>query len=101
MKWLGPGLVVALAILAELSVGRASHGPELALFIGRFHPLVVHLPIGFFLLVAMAEGATLVRPLRERVEPALGLLLPLSAFAALAAFLMGQLLALEGGFPAA
>ncbi|MDF3068637.1 MAG: hypothetical protein K0R38_4238, partial [Polyangiaceae bacterium] len=43
----------------------------------------------------------LLRQFRERVEPALGLLLPLSAFAALAAFLMGQLLALEGGFPAA
>lgn len=100
MKWLLPVAVVALAMLAEVTLGRASGGPDFALFFGRFHPLVVHLPIGFFLLVAMGEAATFVPKLRERVEPALGLLIPVSALAALAAFLMGQLLALEGGFPA-
>lgn len=93
-------LVVALAILAELTLGRAGGAPDFALFLGRFHPLIVHLPIGFFLLVALAEAATFHPRLRSRVEPALGLLVPLSAIAALAAFLMGQLLALEGGFPA-
>jgi hypothetical protein len=100
MKWLLPVAVVALAMLAEVTLGRASGGPDFALFFGRFHPLVVHLPIGFFLLVAMGEAATFVPKLRDRVEPALGLLIPVSALAALAAFLMGQLLALEGGFPA-
>jgi uncharacterized membrane protein len=101
MKWLGPVVVVALAVLAEVTLGRAGGGPDFALFFGRFHPLVVHLPIGFFLLVAMGEAASLVPELRDRVEPALGLLVPVSALAALAAFLMGQLLSLEGGFPAA
>ncbi len=48
----------------------------------------------------MGEAATLHPKLRDRVEPALGLLVPVSALAALGAFLMGQLLALEGGFPA-
>ncbi|RYZ05582.1 MAG: hypothetical protein EOO73_18990 [Myxococcales bacterium] len=101
MKWLGPVLVVALAVLAEFSLGRANGGPEVALFFGRFHPLLVHLPIGFFLLLALGEGATFVPRWRPRVEPAVGLLLPLSALAALVAFVMGQLLALEGGYPAA
>lgn len=100
MKWLGPAVVVVVAVLAEVTLGRASGGPDFALFFGRFHPLIVHLPIGFFLLVAMGEAATFVPALRERVEPALGLLVPVSAVAALGAFLMGQLLALEGGFPA-
>jgi uncharacterized membrane protein len=100
MKWLGPALVVLIAVLAELIGGRTGHGPDAALFFGRFHPLVVHLPIGFFLLVAAGEAATFHPRLRERVEPALGLLVPISAAAALGAFLMGQLLALEGGFPA-
>jgi uncharacterized membrane protein len=100
MKWLAAAVVV-LAVLAELTLGRLARAPDLALFIGRFHPLVVHLPIGFFLLVALGEAVSFVPKLRERVEPALGLLLPVSAAAALAAFLMGQLLALEGGFPAA
>ncbi len=101
MKWLAPAAVVVLAVLAEVTLGRVGHAPDFALFFGRFHPLVVHLPIGFFLLVAMGEAATFHPKLRDRVEPALGLLLPVSAGAALAAFLMGQLLALEGGFPAA
>jgi uncharacterized membrane protein len=100
IKWLGPVGIVLLAILAELSLGRAASGPDFALFFGRFHPLVVHLPIGFFLLVALGEAATFHAKLRERVEPALGLLVPVSALAAVAAFVMGQLLALEGGFPA-
>lgn len=100
MKWLGPVGVVTLAILAELTLRHVGNAPGFALFFGRFHPLVVHLPIGFFILVALGEAATLRPGLRERVEPALGLLVPLSAVAALGAFLMGQLLALEGGFPA-
>jgi uncharacterized membrane protein len=100
MKWLGPVVVVVVAVMAELTLGRASGGPDFALFFGRFHPLIVHLPIGFFLLVAMGEAATFLPKLRDRVEPALGLLVPVSAIAALGAFLMGQLLALEGGFPA-
>ena len=100
MKWLGPVVVVVVAVLAEVTLGRVSGGPDFALFFGRFHPLIVHLPIGFFLLVAMGEAATFLPKLRDRVEPALGLLVPVSAIAALGAFLMGQLLALEGGFPA-
>ena len=99
MKWLAPVAVVVVAVLAEVTLGRMSGGPDFALFFGRFHPLVVHLPIGFFLLVAMGEAATFHPKLRHSVEPALGLLVPVSALAALTAFLMGQLLALEGGFP--
>ena len=100
MKWLGPAVLVLVAVVAEMTVGRATHGPDAALFFGRFHPLVVHLPIGFFLLVAAGEAATFHPKLKPRVEPVLGLLIPISAAAALGAFLMGQLLALEGGFPA-
>ena len=99
-KWIGPALMAVMAVLAEVALGRAAGGPDVAFFLGRFHPLVVHLPIGFFLLVAAGEAATFHPQLRPRVEPVLGLLVPLSAAAALAAFLMGQLLALEGGFPA-
>src|SRR4051794_19975547 len=100
MKWLGPVAGGGLAVLAEGTLGRASGGPDFAVFFGGFHPLVVHLPIGFFILVALGEAATLHPKLRGRVEPALGLLVPVAALAALGAFLMGQLLALEGGFPA-
>lgn len=99
MKWLAPAAMAVVAVLAELLLARVLNGSHVAVFVGRFHPLVVHLPIGFFVLVAMAEMATFVPQLRPRVEPVLGLLLPVSAAAALVAFLFGQLLAIEGGFP--
>jgi uncharacterized membrane protein len=98
MKWLGPVSVAVLSAALELSLGGAARPPVSALFLGRFHPLVVHLPLGFFVLVALAEAATFAPRFRDRVEPALGLLVPLSALAAFAAFFLGQLLALEGGF---
>ena len=31
-------------------------GPDFPLFIGRFHPLLVHIPIGFIVLLAVMEA---------------------------------------------
>jgi hypothetical protein len=50
------GLVLVIAV--ELAFGRLSGSPsELTLFFGRFHPLVVHLPIGVLVQVGLAEVA--------------------------------------------
>jgi uncharacterized membrane protein len=63
-------------------------------FLGRFHPLVVHLPIGLILLVPLLEVAGRARPaLRE----AAGCVLSLSIFACLAAVALGCLLAYGSG----
>ena len=63
-------------------------------FLGRFHPLVVHLPIGLIVLVPLLEVAGRHRPaLRE----AAAFLLNLSVFACLGAVLLGYLLAYGGG----
>jgi uncharacterized membrane protein len=72
------------------------HG-ELSQFIGRFHPLVVHLPIAFLLLVALLEGAGLVHRwnhLRGLAEFVLSLAV-LSSFLAIS---LGWLLAWSGGY---
>ena len=63
-------------------------------FLGRFHPLAVHLPIGFLLLVPLLEIAGSFRPgLREAAGFVLGL-----AFAAfLLALTLGMLLAYGSG----
>jgi uncharacterized membrane protein/mono/diheme cytochrome c family protein len=63
-------------------------------FLGRFHPLVVHLPIGLLVLVPLLEFAGAFRPaLREAAAFVLGL-----AFAAsLLALTLGFLLAYGGG----
>jgi uncharacterized membrane protein len=88
------GIVVTDALLRHMG-GKAA---DFTLFIGRFHPLLVHLPIGFVLLVATAEAATLFPRFRARVDPAVGLALPLLVLATAAAFLLGHLLARSGDF---
>ena len=59
-------------------------------FLGRFHPLLVHLPIGFLLLIPALELAGRVRPaLRE----AAGFVLGMAFASCLAALTLGVLLA--------
>lgn len=63
-------------------------------FLGRFHPLAVHLPIGLVLLIPILEVAGVARPaLRE----AAGFVLSLSVFACLCAVALGYLLAYGSG----
>jgi uncharacterized membrane protein len=63
-------------------------------FLGRFHPLVVHLPIGLILLVPVLELAGQFRPaLRE----AAAFVLSLSFFSCAAAVVLGYLLAYGSG----
>jgi uncharacterized membrane protein len=92
------GLVGAMALTLALGP-TAGAGSDLVPFMGRFHPLAVHLPIGFIILVALGEALTLFPRLRERLDPALGLLLPPLLGAALGAFLLGLLVARHGGYP--
>jgi uncharacterized membrane protein/mono/diheme cytochrome c family protein len=63
-------------------------------FLGRFHPLVVHLPIGLLVLVPLLEVAGAVRPaLRE----AAGFVLALAFAACMLALSLGFLLAYGSG----
>ena len=63
-------------------------------FLGRFHPLAVHLPIGFLILLPLLEIAGSLRPaLRE----AAGLVLTLACAACLGALTLGYLLAYGSG----
>ena len=74
---------------------------ELQPFIGRFHPLVVHLPIGFLLLTGAVELLS-----RTRRFAALGIdrlmptLLVLSALSTVAAIVTGTLLSWSGEYDA-
>ncbi|MEM6347463.1 MAG: FN3 associated domain-containing protein [Bacteroidota bacterium] len=71
--------------------------PEFFLFLGRFHPLALHLPIGF-----MALGLLLEIYARGERHPSLRAALPfiwlLSAIGAVVAAGLGYLLSLEGGY---
>ena len=63
-------------------------------FLGRFHPLVVHLPIGLILLVPVLEIAGRFRP--ALLEAAM-FVLSLSVFSCLLALTLGYLLAYGSG----
>lgn len=70
---------------------------ELAQFLGRFHPLAVHIPIVLLLLVPLLECAALARErghLRQSVDFVLGL----ATGAAIASAWLGWILAWSGGY---
>ncbi|CAG5011670.1 hypothetical protein DYBT9275_04997 [Dyadobacter sp. CECT 9275] len=70
-----------------------------ALFIGRFHPVLVHLPIGFLLIAALLEIGR--RTGRIGVsESAMSFILFWSAVGATLACVAGYLLSLGGGYEA-
>src|SRR5688572_1024548 len=102
--WKSPPVVASLValgavLLFELAMARGGGEPgQAVLFLGRFHPLVVHLPIGIWVLVALAEGASLFPRLRPRVDPALSLALPVLLLSTVTAFALGHFLGKAGGF---
>jgi len=89
-------LLVSLALLLLPFVFRLDGKPhaDWQQFLGRFHPFVVHLPVGLILLVPVLELAGRTRPaLREAATFVLGL----SVFSCLLAATLGYLLAYGSG----
>src|SRR5262245_31289010 len=91
-------LLMALAAAAALTappdgIERA----ELAQFVGRFHPLAVHLPIALLLLAAGLECAAFAEKTRH-LRAAAGWVLALAAGSAVLAVFLGWLLARSGGY---
>jgi uncharacterized membrane protein len=66
-------------------------------FIGRFHPLLVHAPIAFLVLVPLLETAGAGRN-GAHLRATAGFVLMLAAFAAIAAAADGWMLAWSGGY---
>jgi len=91
--------VLVLVVVLDVVLRHLGGTPaNFTLFLGRFHPLAVHLPIGVVLLVGAAELATLSPRLRLRLDPAIGLaLVPLVVVTA-GTFLFGHLLARSGDY---
>ncbi|PLK43589.1 c-type cytochrome domain-containing protein [Emticicia sp. TH156] len=70
-----------------------------AAFFGRFHPLLVHLPIGFLLIAGVFELLKITGRLSISLEVMQSILL-LSAIGATMACVAGYFLSLEGGYEA-
>jgi uncharacterized membrane protein len=73
--------------------------PDFLLFLGRLHPLLVHLPIGMIVALAALELAALL-PRCKNANVSAGFLLALAAPLAVATALCGWLLARGGGYDA-
>lgn len=94
---LSPTVVFAVSILQQSAVAEGSS--DLILFIGRFHPLLVHLPIGFLLLAFLLECfARLERFQEAGLGNAVPFSLLLGGISAIGAVLTGYLLSLDGGY---
>ncbi len=70
---------------------------EVWLFLGRFHPVVLHLPIGVLIAVFLLELVTLLRE-PQKLRLAIGVLLGFGAISALTAMTLGLMLASGGGY---
>ena len=70
---------------------------DAALFLGRFHPLAVHLPIGFLLLAVILFGLSFFKNYGFLLK-ALPIILLLGAVSSVAAAVLGWLLSTEGGY---
>ncbi len=105
---LTPALAVgvpAILVLAALPFVRIADGTSipLSLFLGRFHPILLHLPVALLLLALLLEAIRL--PRLARIAPSfpdsvLDSVLWLAALSGGAAASAGWLLAHEGGYDA-
>ena len=104
-RWKGRGSAGVVAggltlVAAGLLLVDRADPPDLLLFVGRFHPLLVHFPIGLLLLAGVLELLATRRGFRG-LRPAAGVVLWLGALGAVVAVTAGYLLSLEGGYDAA
>ncbi|MFY0627118.1 MAG: hypothetical protein JXR07_12535 [Reichenbachiella sp.] len=70
---------------------------DIAIFLGRFHPLVVHLPIGFLMMAFLMWAWQKLRK-SENFDKAIAFCLLLGALSAVAACVIGYLLSTSGGY---
>lgn len=71
--------------------------PDFVLFLGRFHPLVVHLPIGFLLLAVIVAFLSK-RPNFQQLAPSLDFILLLGVVSAVVACVLGLMLSQAGDY---
>lgn len=91
---------LALIVYPPLSnAGKPAETPQAALFLGRFHPVAVHLPVGVLFLAAIMDVLAIRRgPLAEAIKPAITFIIGIGAFGAVIAVIFGVLLSREGGY---
>ena len=100
---IGLPAIVILAALPFFRVGDGTNVPQLSLFLGRFHPTVLHLPVALLLLALLLEAIRIPRLARfvpRFPDTVLDSVLWLAALSAFVAAVAGWLLSSEGGYDA-
>lgn len=87
-------LIVGLSLIDSASVNLSSNWIP---FLGHFHPVLLHLPIGLFIGVALLELYGLARP-ASRAPEIIRILLSATFYSAALSALFGILLSWEGGY---
>jgi len=95
--WVLPagGAVVMFALLFFGSVGEGTDS-DFTLFLGRFHPLILHLPIGALSVVVIQETLRLIT--KGKYSPEVAVPLAFAASSAVAAIAAGFLLGQDEGY---
>ena len=94
---LAAGVAFVLLVVVGLFSVDGDRPSDIVLFIGRFHPLLVHLPIGFLIAAFLLEGIGRFTPFKGASQ-AVPFLLGFGALGAVAAAIAGSFLALGGGY---
>ena len=87
-------LCFTLLLLPEICKLDGKQHADWQQFLGRFHPLIVHIPIGLIILIPILEIAGC---FRSALREAAGFVLSLSLFSCIGAVILGYLLAYGSG----
>ena len=93
---LGAGFLFLVFML--ITVPGGGRPSDFTLFFGRFHPIVVHLPIGILLMAAGLEGLSRIPKLKQRYDMATQVLLYVGSFCGVLAVVAGLYQAQAGGY---
>lgn len=88
--------VIWLLSIVMIHAANNETAPRSVLFLGRFHPLILHLPIGAFILTFFLDIYGRIR--KDYPKAMITLSLGFSAFFAVLTAIMGYFLSLEGGY---
>ncbi len=100
---MGISAVFVLILLPWIQPGQGTNIPRFFIFLGRFHPLILHLPIGWILLAVMLEAQRLpilcdwMPPSSSSLKSFIMMLGAVSSFIAV---ILGWMLSFSGGYDA-
>lgn len=92
------GFILGLLIFPPLYEAPKAEASDSVIFIGRFHPILLHLPIGSLIFLVVLELGCLTRRGEMKLGPAALLALFVGAAGSVVAVMAGIMLSREGGY---